>query len=76
MQRLLGTSALVLGMTVALVSGSWAQVGRDSPQSGTTGVENSQSGSTGAKGSVRGSGGAMHHGTSTNKLPNGGTNSR
>jgi hypothetical protein len=63
-------------MTVALVSGSWAQVGRDSPQGGTTGMENSQSGSTGAKGTVRGSGGAMHNGTSTNKMQNGGANSR
>ena len=76
MKRLLGTSALVLGMTVALVSGSWAQVGRDSPQGGTTGMENSQNGSTSAKGSVRGSGGAMHNGTSTNKMQNGGANSR
>ncbi len=39
-------------------------------------MENSQSGSTGAKGTVRGSGGAMHNGTSTNKMQNGGANSR
>ncbi len=76
MKRLLGTSALVLGMTVALASASWAQVGRDSPQGGTTGMENSTGGSTGAKGSVKGSGGAMHNGTSTNKMPSGTTNSR
>ncbi len=75
MKRLLGTSALVLGMTVALASASWAQLGRDSPQGGTTGMENSTGGSTGAKGTLRGSGGALHNGTSTNKMPNG-TNSR
>jgi hypothetical protein len=76
MRRLLGTSALVLGMTIALASASWAQAGRDGPQGGTTGMENSTGGSAAAKGSARGSGGAMYNGTSTNKLPNGGTNSR
>jgi hypothetical protein len=73
MKGLLGTTALVLGMSVALASSSWAQVGRDSPQGGTAGMENSTGGAGGAKGTIRGSG-AMHNGTS-NKM-NSGANTR
>lgn len=81
MKRQLGTAALILGMTLAMVSGSWAQVGRDSPQGGGAGMENSTGGSTGPKGSMKGSGGpmqngTMQNGTSGNKMQSGTPNNR
>jgi hypothetical protein len=33
--RKLGTVALAVGMTIAMASGSWAQVGRDSTKGGS-----------------------------------------
>jgi hypothetical protein len=76
MKRQLGTAALILGMTLATASGSWAQAGRDGPQGGSAGVDNSTGGSLGQKG-TKGSGGTMHNGTmqngtSGNKMQNGG----
>ena len=86
MKRQLGTSALILGMTLAMISGSFAQTGRDSPQGGGASMDNSTGGSMGQKGSTKGSGGAMQNGTMQNgtsgnkmqsdKMQGGGTNNR
>lgn len=51
----IGTFALAIGMTLALATGSYAQVGRDSPQSGSgmsNGSMNQKGGSMGQKGST------------------------
>jgi hypothetical protein len=54
--RKLGTVALVAGMTLAMATGSWAQVGRDSTKggaaagTGSTDTMNQKDGSMGQKG--------------------------
>jgi hypothetical protein len=65
MKRQLGTSALILGITLAMVSGSFAQVGRDGAQGGGAAMDNSTGGSMSQKG-MKGTGGAMHNGTMQN----------
>jgi hypothetical protein len=53
--KAVGMAALVLGMTLAMATGSSAQTGRDSPQqnNGTTmGAEGQKGGSMGQKGST------------------------
>jgi hypothetical protein len=63
--RQFGVATLALGMTLAMVSGSLAQVGRDSPQGVGTGMDNSTGGSMGQKG-MKGSGGTMQNGRGQN----------
>jgi pentapeptide MXKDX repeat protein len=47
----LGTTALALGITLAMATGSFAQTGRDEPQNGTT-MDSQKGGSMSQKGST------------------------
>jgi pentapeptide MXKDX repeat protein len=47
----LGTTALAVGITLAMASGSFAQTGRDEPQNGTN-MDSQKGGSMGQKGST------------------------
>jgi hypothetical protein len=61
--RKLGTAAVALAMTLAMATGSWAQVGRDSGQGGTAAGTGSSTDSVSQKGGSMGQkGNSMQNG--------------
>jgi hypothetical protein len=60
--RKLGTVALAVGMTLAMATGSWAQVGRDTPK-GAAGSGSSTDSMSQKDGSMGQKGNSMQNGT-------------